>query len=263
MKYSVLFLLPIVFLTCTHIRDGRKTVVNLTPETFWNDQKVRKEIFKEFRGDISLNMAAQNQKIFGKGRMVAKEAMGASMDLRDPLGRTQLLLTLSGNNFWAFYPQEKLVYADTQAGKAYFKKMLGTQMDLKDLQALVVGILPWRKKQFDSWVWNNEKSVYHGELRGKGFTINCFVDPYEIALTGIRLELGSEITEFHFSDFSKCCSKTSQSEPSNISLAHHVSVEIPRERTSLKMDWKDISNGQTSTAFNFSAPKNIRQIDLQ
>lgn len=254
------FLLLALLAGCTHAPPRQPT--GLTAAEFWKEQATRKGVTAAFSAKLKLRYEAHKEGISGKGRLLAQAPGGFRLELRDPLGRVQYLVTLSGQEFAAYYPTQKRAYTDRQAGTQYMKRFLGFPFSFRDLESLLVGVLPpsLAEDKFDSWGWVPAEGVYRGVAAKGGAVLVCDVDPDTAAIRSLRWESGRETATVTYGDFSPCCGGQK-----SIRLGDSVSVALKQAASKVEAEWDDIAPldiAKGDDVFKLAFPPDVRHTAL-
>lgn len=256
-------LFPLLLVTaCAHL--PRRSPTGLTPAAFWIAQQTRVTVLSKISGKLNVRYSGKKQSVSGRGRILVQGPQKVRLELRDPLGRLQYVLTLDGKDMVAYYPSQKTAYLDDRAGTEYLREFMGIDVSLSELESLFVGIIPplSPRNAFASWDWDPEAGYYRGVLdQTKGQKVTAWVDGEHGALRDLELDSAAEKIRVHYSDFSSCCGGTEA-----VPLASTVAIELERSKVSMEVEWQDIEAlGQPRGAevFQASLPGDVKKIVLK
>jgi hypothetical protein len=258
-------LLPL-WVGCAHTPSAEPT--GLKAETFWQEQRDRSTDTRQLSSRIYFRYESKKENVGGQGRLVLQAPDALRMELRDPFGRLQYLVTLHDRRFVARYPRQNLAYLDKLGGAAYLKRVLGLNVSFQELKSLLTGEVPpgWRKPQFDVWRWDGESGAYVGEFHNGSRTVECVVDPQSAALREIRVRdsLPGGEAVIRYSDFSPCC-QAENGTGAPLPFAHLVRLEMPQTGSAVSVDWEEIGVFQepkSPVIFEADLPSETRRVNL-
>lgn len=246
---------------CTHLPPRQPT--GLTANDFWKDQVLRRKLTGSISAKLRLRYEAHKEGISGKGRLLTQAPNQLRLELRDPLGRVQYLVTLSGSQFAAYYPTQKRAYRDSSGGMQYMKRFLGFPFSFRDLESLLVGVLPpsISSDRFETWGWVPDKEVYRGVSSKDGAVLVCDVDPDTAAIRSLQWESGKEVAIVTYSDFAPCCGGSQ-----SVRFGDSVSVQLKLAASKVEAEWDDIaplSVQKGEDVYKLALPPDVQQIILQ
>ena len=254
LKRLVTALIAVIFLAgCAEI--PLKPDPGKTKSAFWADQKTRNRVLEHVVSKMAVHFEGKSEKVTGQGQLAQEIPDFARMELRDPLGRLQLLATLSGKDFLATYPTRHLTFRDKSSGKDYLKKVLGGGLSFQKLGWLAWGILPNDATETAmSWEWDGKIGRYVGRTSAYRMEI----DPEFLMLR--KLVLDGEGVQIDYSDFRPCC----KGRPETISVPYLIAVRHEKSASSIEMDVTDIKpSGQLDRKiFSQVIPNGFRTVDL-
>lgn len=239
-KYSSLFGILVLGLlsACTHM--AKKAPREISAGGFWQEQVARKGIFQPVTGKVSVHWEGNNESVTGQGRLVSDYPSPFRMEMRDPLGKMQLLVVLTGANFVAYYPTRNMAYVDKTSGLSFMKKNLGLHASLEDVQALMLGMLPtrWKVTKFDSWGWDETLGSYVGKMKQGETTLDCEADGNTGALRKIRWR-GSETLEVEYANFHWIHGLKAGEGNSGAHLAYSIAIKSPDRKALIEVEWQN------------------------
>jgi hypothetical protein len=239
----------------------------LTTDRFWDEQRARLEETSQISAKVRLSyQGKRGKKISGNGRLVLQPDTRLRLELRDPLGRIHYLAALSGENFVAHYPRQKLAYVDAKAGGAYVLDFLGIDFSFAELHSLLLGLLPPRfsKSTFDTWHFDKESKTYRGLLTVSDYRVLATVDPVTAALRGLELSSPAGKITLDYSVFEPCCHGLAASQ--SVRVAQVVDLKLDRAKTSLAIEWEKISpleEARPEEIFRLEIPEQDQKIVLK
>ncbi len=245
----------LVLAGCSHVSQVKPT--GLKAEDFWRDQTARVLETESISGKVLVHYEGKKNSISGKAKF-SSHTPDVRFEIKDPIGRTQCVLVLEGNLLTAYYPGEKKAYLDENSGQAYMKKFLGMSLSVRDLQGLMLGMIPGKTKSFDSWEWDAERGLYRGEAAGKSGKLIAFVDPVRASLKEVKYEFPNELVRIAYDDFTSCCRETSST-----SVAQVVSVNMEKAKTKLQLEWEEVLFDKKLNGLGISLPQDVEKISLK
>jgi Domain of unknown function (DUF4292) len=253
------------FAGCAHVA---KKPTGLRPSEFWKDQTVRHYELNKISAKLSLRLEGKKEKVSGPGRMVAQFPKEVRLELRDPFGRVQYLVTLSEPHLVAYYPTQKLAYLDEHAGSRYLKKYMGANWTFQDLQSFILGMLPESTGQtFETWDWDEGRGEYRGQLSWKGRRLTAWVDPVRALLTALKIEEPDQHVKIEYADFRLCCGNVGKmGNDSLVSIGQAVSIKIEESGTLLEVDWNEVKHldrHYDPEIFQIVLPEDVTKIPLK
>ncbi|MBI1862409.1 MAG: hypothetical protein HYR96_15965 [Deltaproteobacteria bacterium] len=159
----------------------------LTVGAFEADQQKRQAL-PHFSAQVSFRLEGASGKVSGNGKLFAEPPKRFFLEVRDILGRSQLVMVLSGERFSAQYPQQKEFFEDGKGGSEFLSRF-GLSLGLAEILALGVGALP-RAWAIDrkSWEWSEPFYCFRAEAAGERYQV-C-VDGVNRSLTRVTRENG-------------------------------------------------------------------------
>lgn len=259
-RTAALFAALLILVSCVHKPPRQPS--GLKASDFWNDQRLRREAARLLSAKLQLRYQGRSESVSGKGRMLSQLPDHLRLELRDPLGRVQYLVTVNGERFVAYYPTQKRAYLDKQSGAAYMKRFLGVGFTFKDLQSLLLGLLPpgAKAEKFDEWGWAGAEEEYRGQLKRDGERLVVDVDPDSAAIRELTWETKSDVAHVTYSDFAPCCGGDK-----SIRLAAVVTVGLGRTASKVEAEWDDITQldaPKENEVFTVALPEGVQQIFL-
>lgn len=263
MKYTI-YILLILIVSCSHTPVVVSPPRDIPQPEFWQGQELRTQSTRRLQGTVVVRAQWKKQRLTGRGQFLTQLPAQVRMELRDPLGRLQYLLNLSGSNVTAYYPREKLVYLDEKSGEAYLTKFMGLDITLPELQDFLIGRIPNRFEtipQFDEWAWEGATGYYRGVMKWGGRHLVAEVDPRTLALKALRIENKIEEILIQYKDFAPCCHPTK-----NIQVAQTVRVSLKVANTEFEFSWKTLEAFKTpknDEVFSVQLPEGVKTIVLR
>ncbi len=238
-----------LFVRCSHVPLVKPT--GLLQTSFWEEQTHRRLQMRSILAKAKISYLGKDESLTGIARVRSIESNGFRLEIRDPLGRMQLLSVLHGVSFTAYYPTRKLAYRDTLSGLRFLDQLFGAALSMSELQSLVLGLLPASiKSPFLHWDWDQQEGAYVGNTQLNDRSFTCVVDAYTAVLR--RIEISPRLV-FLYSDFRTCC------DSNNSRLGHQVLFENQQAQTSITIDWEEIRQDSEQTAnFKIDVPKGTR-----
>jgi outer membrane biogenesis lipoprotein LolB len=261
-------LLTAVFVLASCVHKPPRQPTGLKESEFWKEQTTRSDAVKFLSAKLQLHYQGRSESVRGKGRMLSELPDRMRLELRDPLGRAQYIVAVSGERFTAYYPTQKRAYFDKQSGTAYMKRFLGVGFTFKDLQNLLLGLLPpgAKAEKFDEWGWAVAEEVYRGRLTRDGEKLVVDVDPDTGAIRELTWEWKGDVAHVTYGDFAPCCDgmrKTLNEKP--IRLAAVVTVGLDRAASKVEAEWDDVTRldaGMDSEIFSLALPEGVQKVLL-
>jgi hypothetical protein len=253
-----------LFSGCAH--KPTRLPTGLTAAGFWKEQGERKGRTESISAKLHLRYQSRAGGVSGRGRMLSQLPKYLRLEMRDPLGRVAYVVSLQGENFTAYYPSQKRAYTDKQSGAAYMKQFLGVSLTFKDLDHVLVGLVPsfLNTEKFDSWEWISEDGIYRGKAKRDSESLSCDVDPDTGALRALDWLGNGDVVHVSYSDFSSCCGGEAKG-AKPLSLAHVVSVSIARVDSKVEAEWDDVEHvdePKGTDAFQLSLGPDVQKVFL-
>lgn len=259
-KYSI-FIVGIFLVGCVHA--PKKKATGLTAAQFWAEQNNRGNELKIVSGKLGIHFETKKDNVTGAGRLLTAGPSTLRLELRDPLGKLQMLVTLFQGLATVYYPTEKSAYVDGKGGTAYLRQFLGAEYSFDELRDLMLGILPRTmrpeaagKKDFDRFEWDGNQGQYVGSLKLRDRTLTVGID----GETGVLRKLQTENAEVTFANFSGV-KNTGRSEE-RVLYAETVDIRQKNTGSVIEVDWKEISRLKQSPAsdvFRETLPETVRR----
>ena len=260
MKTTLFFLALICLCSCATLPPRKPT--GLTPGAFWAEQSHRTNQLPRLEGKLVLRLQSKAQNVSGQGRFVQQGPGLSRLELRDPLGRLQLVLAEDESSFVAYYPRQKEAFVDKQGGKAYVRKFVGVGLSFSELEKLLYGVLPSRfSGTFDKWEWDSTHAAYRGELSHG--SVVAYVDPDNASLLELELHFDDEVFHAVFSDPESCCNEATPS--ASFPLARDVRAELSQSHNSIEVEWDRVHREESlrpNSIFRVSLPEDVKKIEL-
>lgn len=240
MNRFLLFIIPFfLLLGCQH--KVVRTATGLDSKKFWSEQEKRAAAFHSYSAKINLRYQGKEESISGKGNVLVDGTRGVRMELRDPLGRLQYVLTSKKDLVTALYPREGLAYSDTQKGIKYFEHMLGLALTVDDLRLLWLGILN-SSAHLSSFEWSEADADYVASVSQNGSDYHLEINPDTAAIMKLNVKKGSSTFQVSYAEFEG---------ERGISLAHEVQFESKDQGTKIEVEWDKFQT------FPVDAPSNL------
>ena len=211
----------------------------LKASDFFADQASRRSRLAQVSAKLYLRYTGRAESGGGRGRFLQQPPNRMRLELRDPLGRTQYLVTLDGDEFAAFYPTQKRVYVDKQGGLAYMKRFLGFGFSYRDLESLLLGMLPSSAKvdKLDDWHWEEGIGAYRGTASRGDTKVVVDVEPDTATIRELVWESGREKARIVYGDVGKCCQGK---DGRSVQVAHSAKVTLEQLASKLEVEWDEI-----------------------
>ena len=223
---------------------------------FWAEQGMRWEALSLVLGKITARISGKEGTHTGRGHLVTELPARLRLELRDPLGRVQLLIVSMGRELTAYYPAQKLAYIDKSWGKSYFMELLRMELSVTDLQSLFVGFLPAAKRG-ETWSWDSESGLYTSHLVLAGKEARVHLDPQLLCVR--RVVFGGRVPlDVQFRDFQPCCTEGGRKRP--LAVARHI--KLTSDQGSIDVQWEDLQPFQgekESSAFRVDLPAEVEK----
>lgn len=224
-----------LLLGCSSMKRYEPT--GLTPADFWKEQSTRRTELEMITAKVRLTFRGKERSLSGQGRALLQGWDRSRLELRDPLGRTHLVLASISRDFTAYYPQQKKAFVDKRSGKGFVFRLLKMHSSFLDLEGVLLGLLPRSgTEEMKDWEWNEITAQYRGVIRIGDLQVVCFVDGYLGALRGLLVKSPSGEIEVRYSGFEPCCARRGK----NIRLAKDVELTLMNSQTSLQAEWLEI-----------------------
>jgi hypothetical protein len=209
----------------------------VTSRDFLRDQAERRRVLQDFSGKLKLSYVTQSNPVSGSGRIVGFSLDRIRIELRDPIGRLQYVLTKQGERVAAWFPRNQTAMTENTGGRAYFEQVLGAPWSLGDLAALFMGRLPaaWESKPMKQWKWDPEKQAYRGLFEEGMQSLIVWVEPKHTSIQSLLWNLGDRSLSVEYDDLDLCC----EPQPS-FKLAHKVDLKLPKEGSEVGVVWDSL-----------------------
>lgn len=233
---------------------------DLTATRFLELQRKRDDAAKNTQGRLVLRFKTKKKSVGGKGRVFSAIGQGFRLELRDPLGRVRFLVTLRAERLDAFYPSENRCYRDDTAGARYVRKFLGMSASFRELQFLLLGLVPTSlgKAAPESWRWDSGRGAFSLEYRGEDGKTMAYVDPDKGTLEGLEIQRDNERISVRFSDFTK------SSLPGAPLLPQEFRIEQAESGASLEGSWDETETAKVDwdRLLRWETPAGCQEIQL-
>lgn len=238
MRYSFLFIVILFLSQCSHFI--KKEPKGFEQARFWKDQQQRAQLLNKISAKMTIYYEWKEKGIGGRANLLAHMPKNLRLEIRDPIGRLQHVLTLSKPKVVAYFPSNKVVYYDDQGGSLFFRRFFGAKMTVSDFHSLLVGVIPKElaKANFDEWHWNGKRGLYEGVLKSQKEKLIAFIDPERGMASEIIMENVDTVVKIEYGDFQSCCGAT---EPEGkLKLAFSLTLSNKNPRSSIDVTWQKL-----------------------
>jgi len=217
-------------------------------------------------GKVRIRYEGQTDKISGKGQLLLELPGRVSLELRDPLGRTHYIAALNGKRLVAFYPRENVAYIDLRSGSQYMKRFLGMELSFSELYEILLGSIPSGQSglPFENWEWDTNRRLYRGKLKVSGRSVTCWVDGRKRWIEEMLIDLGKDVLQVVYQDFSSCCENGSK--VSELELASAVTLTLQQSKRLVEFEWGEVrtlAEMRDADTFEIALPEGTKKINLR
>lgn len=244
----------VLVIACTSMPEIKPT--GLTADRFWQEQTQRTAYLSSISARARLRYVGKKESLSGRARIVGDLPDRVRLELRDILGRMQMLATVDGNTYTVYYPFRRLAISDPYAGRSYHWRVFETRLSFSELAFLSLGLIPpgWGSS-FDIWEWDGGTGVYRASLTKDDTTVFCVIDRDLAVLRELRV---GGATRFTYSDFFRSV------ESSQPNLGHSVAFQNQTAGTEISIQWEEVKKEVSDRSlFRIQIPEGVEKIVLK